>query len=341
MPSDVPRLRYLLPKWSRRDYLQLMKTIQNSFPLESSDVAQFRLHVLDHYYKHGLRSALDAFRVKKSTLYDWKKRYEKSGKRTGSLVPISTRPEHIRKMQTDWRLVEFIKQMRKEYGNVGKNIIKPFLDAYAQQLEIPTIGLTTIGKIIRRRRFTFETRVKVKRKNRFNKLRTRRSPKVNRPGFIQMDSIIIYINQERNLFMSIMDIYTKFALVEKVNSLSSINAREVFKRFRKQNPTKIKIVQTDNGSEFLAYFHRYLKEKGIKHKFIYPRLVKVNAFIERFNRTIQEEFIKRNDEIYYDLKAFQVKLERYLYWYNYQRPHASLGYLSPMAFIESKIPKCG
>ncbi|MBN1263029.1 MAG: transposase [Candidatus Pacebacteria bacterium] len=55
------------------------------------------------------------------------------------------------------------------------------------------------------------------------------------------------------------------------------------------------------------------KEEKIKHKFIYPRLVKVNAFIERFNRTIQEEFIKRNDEIYYDLKAFQVKLDKYLY----------------------------
>ncbi|MBN1263030.1 MAG: hypothetical protein JW991_01610 [Candidatus Pacebacteria bacterium] len=108
--------------------------------------------MFDHYYKYGLASTLDAFRVKKSTFYDWKKRYEKSGKKTFSLVPRSTRPEHVRRMQTDWRLVEFIKQMRKEYGNVGKNIIKPFLDAYAKRLGLPTIELTTIGKIIKRRK---------------------------------------------------------------------------------------------------------------------------------------------------------------------------------------------
>ncbi|PIP74456.1 MAG: hypothetical protein CO135_02755 [Candidatus Levybacteria bacterium CG_4_9_14_3_um_filter_35_16] len=83
----------------------------------------------------------------------------------------------------------------------------------------------------------------------------------------------------------------------------------------------------------------YLEEQGIKHQFIYPRMPKINAFIERFNRTIQEEFILRNDEIYYDHKAFAKELTKYLYWYNYQRPHASLKYMSPMNFIQSKSPK--
>lgn len=318
-----------------------MKTLQTTLVCESSDVAEFRLHTIRHYYQFGPKSTLNAFRVKRSTFYEWKRAYERSRKNTGSLVPCSTTPHHVRRMQTDWRLVEFIKQMRKDYGNVGNHIIKPFLDAYAQKIGISSIGLTTIGKLIKRRRFTFEEKVYIPRKFKFKKLRTRRSPKVNTSGFIQMDSIIVYINQERHLFMSIMDIYTKFALVEYVYSLSAVTAKEVFNRFQKVNPTPITIVQTDNGSEFLGVFHTNLEAAGIRHQFIYPRMVRVNSIIERFNRTVQEEFILRNDEIYYDIPSFKEKLTKYLTWYNYQRPHSTLHYVSPMTFINSWSPKSG
>jgi transposase InsO family protein len=154
-----------------------------------------------------------------------------------------------------------------------------------------------------------------------------------------MDSIIVYVNKERHLFMSVIDIYTKYALVVKVNAISSINAKRVFIKFEGENPTGIHTVQTDNGSEFLAYLHKYLEEKGVVHKFIYPRMVKVNSIIERFNRTVQEECIGRSDELYYDMIAFEKVLTKYLYWYNYKRPHYALGYMSPMQFINSNIPK--
>jgi transposase InsO family protein len=38
----------------------------------------------------------------------------------------------------------------------------------------------------------------------------------------------------------------------------------------------IKIVQTDNGSEFLGEFDKYLNEIGIEHYFSYPRSPKTN-----------------------------------------------------------------
>lgn len=341
MPADVHHLDYLRRKYSKGTYYVLMKTLQTSLVTQSSDVAKFRLHTIHHYYHFGLRSTLSAFKIKKSTFYDWKKVYERSRKNAGSLVPCSTAPHHVRHMHTDSRLIEFIKQMRKDYGNVGKHIIKPFLDAYAQRIGISSIGLSTIGKIIKRRRFTFEERVYVPRKFKFKKLRSRKSPHVTKPGFIEMDSIVVYVNYERHLFMSILDIYTKFAQVEYVLSLGALTAQRVFERFQEINPTPITIVQTDNGSEFLGEFHKYVEEQGIIHQFIYPRLVKVNSVIERFNRTIQEEFILRNNEIYYDIPSFKEKLTKYLTWYNYQRPHSTLHYVSPMTFINTKIPKSG
>src|SRR3989344_147491 len=339
MPSDVHHITYRLPKFPRRVYRRLLRSMENSLAMEISDVAQFRIHVINHYYKYGLKPTLDAFKVKKSTFYDWRRTYEQSGKRMISLVPKSTAPAHVRRMETDWHIVDFIKEMRKDHGNISKSMLKPFVDAYAKELDIKTISATTIGKVIKRRHLTFESRVHVKRQFKFKKLRTRKSPKVTAAGFIQMDSIVVYINQERHFFMCVIDIFTKYAHVVHVNNLSSKTAVVVFKQFQETNPTAIDTVQTDNGSEFLKSFHEYLEGQEITHKFIYPKMPKINALIERFNRTVQEEFILRNDEIYYDQVVFAKKLSEYLYWYNYRRPHSSLKYLSPMTFIQTNIPK--
>lgn len=340
MPTDFKRLRYHRPKLSRLSYHIEMKALQDSMAMELSDVAAFRIHVITHYYQYGLQPTLDAFNLKKSTFYDWKWAYERNHRRVIALVPKKTRPTNVRRMETDPRVVEFIKGMRKEHGNIGKSMIKPFVDAYCKELRIDSIGETTIQKIIKRRNFTFEKNVyPQKRANRFKKLRTRKSPKVTKPGFIQMDSIVVYVNYEKHLFMCCIDIFTKFAHVVYVDNLKAQTAKRVLQEFAELNPTKIYMVQTDNGSEFLKEFHSYLEEQRIRHLFIYPKSPKINAYIERFNRTIQEEFILRNDEIYYDTKAMTRKLTKYLFWYNYQRPHRSLKYLSPMSFIEEKIPK--
>lgn len=339
--SDVHHKDYLLPKFSQKSYRRLMKSVQDSFAQEISDVAAFRIHVITHYYRYGLRPTLDAFKIKKSSLYNWINAYEKNGRRVIALVPKKTRPRHVRHMQTDPRLITFIKEMRIEHGNIGKAMLRPFVAAYAKKLGIKTIGETTIGKIITRRHLTFEKKVyPQKQQNKFKKLRVRKSPKVQTPGFVQMDSIVVYINYEKHLFMSVIDIYTKFAHVVYVDTVSSAYAKKVFQEFQELCPTKIQTVQTDNGSEFLKSFHAYLEEQEIKHQFIYPRMPKINSYIERFNRTIQEEFILRNDEIYYDIQAMNRKLTKYLFWYNYLRPHRSLNYMSPMNFIETKIPKC-
>jgi IS30 family transposase len=94
--------------------------------------------------------------------------------------------------------------------------------------------------------------------------------------------------------MCCIDIYTKFAHVRKVKTLSSKQAKLTFQEFQKLSLHRVHTVQTDNGSEFFDNFHAYLKEQEIKHQFIYPKSPKINGVVERFNRTIQEEFINNN-----------------------------------------------
>jgi transposase len=320
-------------------YDWLMKTLENSLNFDKSDPAKFRLHVLEHYYKYGWKPTVEAFKVGKSTLYDWKGSYEGAGKALLSLVPKKTRPKRVRVMNTDWRLVQFIREFREQYGNIGERKIKIFLDEYSNDLGIDPIGSRTISKVIKRKNLYFDPPKRNKRKNKFSRDRTKKSPKVTAPGYIEMDSIVVYIDNIRHNFMCCIDIYTKFAHVGKVKTLSSKQAKITFQEFEKLSPHKVHTVQTDNGSEFFKTFHQYLMEQNIKHQFIYPKSPKINSVVERFNRTIQDEFINRNDEIYFDLRAFQVKLTGYLDWYNTKRPHMALNYLSPQQFIQSNFPE--
>lgn len=316
-----------------------MKTLENSLNFDKSDPAKFRLHVLEHYYKYGWKSTSEAFGIGKSTLYDWKKQYELAGKSLLSLIPKKTRPKRVRQMNTDWRLVQFIREFREQHGNIGREKIKIFLDEYATELAINSIGHRTITKVIKRRNLFFDSVKKTKRKNKFSRDRTKKSPKATSPGYVEMDSVVVYIEGIRHTFMCCIDIYTKFAHVRKVKTLSSLQATLTFQEFQQVTPHPIHTVQTDNGSEFFKTFHQHLEKQHIKHQFIYPKSPKINGVVERFNRTIQEEFINRNDEIYFDLEAFQVKLSGYLDWYNNKRPHTSLGYLSPMQFINNTFPE--
>jgi hypothetical protein len=323
---------------NRADYAVWMKTIHNSLSFDLSDTAKYRLHVLKHYYQFGWKAAINAFGVKKSTLYDWKQTYERSSKRLDSLIPHTTRPHSTRTMKTDWRLVEFIKQFREQHGNIDRAKIKLFLDQYALELGVKSISASVIGKIIRRHHW-FDGK-KPRKKHQLSGIhRIKYAPQIKIPGYLQMDSIIVYVLGKRYTFISLIDVCTKYAFAKRVGSSISDNSRRVLVDFLPLYPYRIHTIQTDNGHEFLGDFHRYCVACQINHEFIYPRSPRINGVVERFNRTLQEEFINRHDELDYDLPLFEGKLDTYLHWYNHKRPHMSLKYQSPIQFMTSSFPK--
>jgi hypothetical protein len=263
--GEIPHLRYLFDKPTHLAYRRLMKTLINSQKFDHSDVAQFRLRVLEYFSRWGLRPTLDAFGVSKTSLYRWRVHYETSGKRLVSLVPRSTRPHQLRQMTTDHRLIALIGALRKEHGNLGSHLLKPFVDAFAQKTQIPSISVKTIEKVIHRYHFTYEGKRKYKRKSALKRLHNRYAPKVTAPGFIQVDSIVLHLDGEHYRFVSVIDIFTKLAHVELVDHLLAAAAVTAFTHFQRLCPYRIHTVQTDNGSEFLSVFHDLLINLGITH----------------------------------------------------------------------------
>ncbi len=339
------RDKFLVPGFLKQDYNQLMKTIENSLSFEKSDVAAFRLKCLNHYYNYGWKSTCDAYEISKSILYIWKHKYEKSGGNLNKLVPKKTKPKRVRNMKTDYRFIELIKSMRQEYGNLSKYKLKIFVDELALKLNIATISVSTIGKIIKRKNFFFDNQSRLvpidqARKQRYlNRQRAKKAPRVNHSGFLELDSITTFINGQKFQFICCLDVYTKVAYSKLVPTLSSEQALKTLLEFLKKYPVVVKTIQTDNGSEFLGEFNDYLQQKKIKHLFTYPRCPRINGSIERYNRTFQEECVNRSDAIYYSKSEFLIEMESYFLWYNFHRPHQALNYLSPMQFLKASFPK--
>jgi transposase InsO family protein len=84
----------------------------------------------------------------------------------------------------------------------------------------------------------------------------------------------------------------------------------------------------------MKYFKEYLEQEEIMQVWNYPRHPKMNAYIERYNRTIQEEFvIKYLDILKSDITHFNELLMDWLIWYNTKRPHFGLDLKSPIQYI--------
>lgn len=325
------RIRYQLPQYSRPGYAMVMKTIANTLKFEQSEPAQFRLTVLDHVQHFGWQSASHAYHVSRATIFRWRKRMD--GKLI-SLVPTSTRPHRTRRMAVDEHLLGFLRVLRDTYGNIGKEKLKPLLDAYAFSLGIPSYGATKIGTIIHRYRLTTPVARRTIRRRKPAVFRRKYAPRGVLPGHCEMDGITVYFDGTTSRFVSIIDVATRQGWCQMVPSFAAVHTINTLVTFIQHAQYPIHTVQTDNGSEFLGVFHAHLEERHIRHEFSYPRCPRINGMVERFNRTLQEECINRIIDVIDDKLVFQKKLLDYCIWYNTKRPHYALKYQTPQAYAE-------
>lgn len=96
----------------------------------------------------------------------------------------------------------------------------------------------------------------------------------------------------RRYTISFIDTKLKVAYSKTYTGKLSKYALKTFKEYEILTPTKTHTVQTDNGSEFEGVFDQYLQKRKIKHLWTYPNCPKINGVIERYNRSIQEEWMQ-------------------------------------------------
>ena len=331
-------------------YNATMERLIGASRFSKSEEAQFRLRVVDFSKKYSIEAAADASGVSRATIFRWRRCLKESQGRLDSLIPKSRRPKRVRQMKITPDIVTFIRTLREEHPRIGKEKIKKFLDEYCSKKSIRTFSVSTIGKVIKRyelnngpSKLNYHNPDSGWAKRKVNyKSRVRHSPRYKEPGYIEMDTIIKFFNGIKIYILNAIDISNRFQFAYAFRISSSRNTVAFFKRLETVYPyeTGIHVVQTDNGFEFLGEFDEYLKKRNIKHNFIYPGCPRINGFIERANRTLQEEFIDMHlNLLLEDIDKFNRKLMDYLVWYNTERPHESLNNLTPVNYLLKYYPE--
>lgn len=336
MPAAVHHLDYRLPRFAPGVYRGLMTNLSTALGFGENDQAQFRFHILQVFYRSGWLTVKQAFpHLSRATIYRWKKTYETNAKRLNSLIPKNTRPKTTRRMQTPLPLLSLIKSLREQYPRLGKAKVKLFVDQFCQQQGLETLSVSTIGKVIKRHHLFFYQAEKTKRRDK-TKNRVKLCPKTasTQPGYLQLDGVKFWYLDRYFYFLTAVEIVSRQAWVKLVPRLSSKQAALFLKEVLNQSWVLIHTLQTDNGSEFEKYFQKAVEELKLIHLFSYPHSPKTNGFVERFNRTLQEEFLWLREDLLFHPIEFQKNLTDWVVYYNQVRPHQSLNYLTPYQYQE-------
>jgi len=132
--------------------------------------------------------------------------------------------------------------------------------------------------------------------------------------------------------LNVIDDFNREALSITVDR--SLPAQRVVRELEKLlewrgKPEKIR---SDNGPEFVAEAMRgWCEQNSIQWEFIQPGKPIQNSLIERFNRTFRQDVL---DSYMFDsLPEIRKYAQAWVWMYNNERPHSSLGQLTPTEFL--------
>ena len=308
-----------------------------------TDKAKERCRILAFWEKHGDEATTEAFRVSRPTLYRWQQALRKGQGKLEALNKKSTAPKQKRKRVIPESVKSFIVTERSFDPHLSKDKLAKLLkeDGVAD-LSPSTVGrmLTDLkkqGVLPQRQNLSYYAKTDTFREKTAIR-RTKLRSKGHEGGLVKADSIVRFTNGIKRYVVTAIDKESKFAFAYAYKNHSSDAAVDFMRKFKRVAPVTLTHVQTDNGSEFEKHFHLYLKKSGIVHFNTYPRSPKMNAEIERFNRTLSEAFIQRHRlMLAHDLDQFNERLVDWLLWYNTRRPHWTLGLVSPLRYIVGKL----
>jgi len=128
--------------------------------------------------------------------------------------------------------------------------------------------------------------------------------------------------------LTVMDIYTRESL--KIEVEYSLNGQSVLRALEEiiQERGSPEQILSDNGTEFTSNkVIFWQKEQKIRWEYIEPGKPYQNGNIESFNGKLRDECL--NENWFLNLKDAKRVIEKWRNEYNTERPHSSLGGLTP------------
>lgn len=297
---------------------------------EANDIRR-KLKVLNYAQKNGnVAKTCRYFGISRETFYKWKKSYRIKG--DVGLINSKPCPQNI-KLRTPKHIEEKILYFRSNY-HFGAQRIAWYLERYFNI----SISFGGVRGVLLRNGL-----------NRLPKKVKKRSPapeykkyEKKIPGHhVQIDvKILKFKNNKDNKYIkrfqfTAIDDSTRIRAIKIYDKHIQNNSIDFINYVIDKFPFRIKIVRTDNGHEFQAKFHWHLLDVGIDHIYIKKGTPRLNGKVERSHKTDSEEFYQLFD--YIDDVDLNKKLDEWINYYNFHRPHTSLNGKTPYEILKEKL----
>lgn len=156
---------------------------------------------------------------------------------------------------------------------------------------------------------------------------------VNAGDLVEIDTIQIRTYQNERIYIyTLLDVASRWAYAKAFPRINTRLSLRFLKEVIATAPFKIKMLQSDHGAEFSKWFSYRAESYGLIHRHSRIRKPNDNGHLERFNRTIQEEALTRLED---KPKAYQKAINKYLPYYNNERLHMGINYLTPIQVVRS------
>jgi putative transposase len=237
-----------------------------------------------------------SFGISPQTFYRWKRWFDRHDLTT--LEGRSHRPRRVRQPMWTAELAERVLSLRQQYPRWGKDKL-----AVLQRHEGLPVSTSLVGHILvdLKRRGTLHEPPKAavlrqaRRKWRNRPWATRKLKhwRIEQPGdLMQVDTKEIRMRGGVSLkHFSARDAVSRWDVVEVHRRATSLAAARFLDSLLEGIPFPIRALQVDGGSEFAAEFEQACQQKNLLLLVLPPKSPKLNAHVERSNRTHNEEFL--------------------------------------------------
>lgn len=303
-----------------------------------SEKAQEKLEWIIFYHtiaKKNVLATASYFGINPKTLHKWKRRFNE--KNLSSLEEHKRAPIKKRAWMVTPKEESNIKDLRKRNMEFGKEKLKVL---YKREYG-KVISTWKIERVIRKynlypNRTAHEKQVEKRRRSepkiRIHTIKEQ-IDKIKEFGFLwHIDAIIIWWYGQRRIIFTALEEITKIAYARVYTTNKSGYAEDFLKRLTYLVEGKVNIMHQDNGSEFQGAFEKACRTLGILQIYSRPYTPKDNPALERFNKTIQEEWLDFSEVGLDDIQEANKDLTTWLVKYNSYRPHESLDYKTPLEY---------
>jgi transposase InsO family protein len=315
-------------------------------------IASYKYSVLQHARENkNITLTCKVFQISRTIYYDWLKRFIKFGY-LGLQDKVKRKPKMPNQIKPDFEAI--ILNYILNYPTHGPRRISNEL---RQQNII--ISETGIYNVLRRKNLNHRlSRLFYAQEQSDNPIVTerylreiaqRKTAHINAyyPGYLFCQDTF-YIGTIKGLGriyqQTGMDAYAGFGFAKVYTDKTALSAidflvTKVLPVYRSCHIPLDRIL-TDNGKEYTTHwingnhgYETFLKQNHIRHTRIKPRSPQSNGIVERFNRTLLEEFyqIAMIKKVYSSLSELQDDLDQFITYYNFKRTNQ--GYR-----LKGKIP---